>query len=270
MKFNRHDRDGLVYLTIPSFDDTNLTKHCFTTRVGGFSEGEVRGLNLGFSRPDRRENVIKNFEKLSSVLAIQKESLVLSHQVHGKRIRSVTPEDAGKGIWRASDITNTDGLVTDARQVTLVTFYADCVPLFFLDPNTKAIGLTHAGWKGTATGIAAETTKEMQKTFCSKPEDILVGIGPSICRECYEVDTPVISKLKDSFKSWRDVTVPLGKGKYLLDLQQTNMAILCEHGIKMENITNCGYCTRCNGELFYSYRREGKKTGSLAALMQLV
>ena len=270
MKFNRHDRDGLVYLTIPSFDDTNLTKHCFTTRMGGFSDGEVRGLNLGFSRPDSRESVIKNFEKLCSVLAIQKESLVLSHQVHGKRIRSVTREDTGKGISRASDITNTDGLVTDERQVTLVTFYADCVPLYFLDPGKKAIGLAHAGWKGTALGIAAETTKEMQKNFGSKPEDILVGIGPSICRECYEVDTPVISRLKDSFRFWRDVTVPLGKGKYLLDLQQTNMAVLCEHGIRRGNITDSGYCTGCNGELFYSYRREGKKTGSLAALIQLV
>jgi hypothetical protein len=270
MAFTRHDREGLVYFTIPSFDETRLTKHCFSTRTGGCSNGLIKGLNLGFSRPDARENVIANFEKLCSVLEIRKESLVLSHQVHGKNIRTVTREDSGKGIWRDTDIKNTDGLITDDKGVTLTTFYADCVPLFFLDPVNKAIGLTHAGWKGTVAGIAGETVLKMYETFGSKPEDILVGIGPSICRDCYEVDTPVISKLKENLENWGDVTTSLGKDKYLLDLQQTNRAVLDGHGIREKNVTDSGWCTRCSRELFFSYRREGKNTGSLAALLQLV
>ncbi len=270
MAFIRHDREGLAYFTIPSFDDTGLVKHCFSTRTGGFSNGQVKGLNLGFSRPDKRENVIANFESLCKVIGVEKESLVLSHQVHGKSIRKVTAQDAGKGIWRDSDIKNTDGLITDHRRVTLTTFYADCVPLFFLDPRNKAIGLAHAGWKGTVAGIAGETVTHMKQAFGSQTADILAGIGPSICRDCYEVDTPVIVGLKENFKYWREVIIPLGKDKYLLDLQQTNKSILMEYGIREENITVSGYCTRCSNDIFYSYRREGKAVGSLAALLQLV
>lgn len=270
MAFVRHERGGIVYFTIPSFDDTGMVKHCFSTRKGGVSSGQVKGLNLGFSRPDSWENVAANFERLCSAVGIDKESLVFSHQVHGTTIRRVTREDAGKGIWRVSDIRNTDGLITDEKEVTLTTFYADCVPLFFLDPVKRAIGLTHAGWKGTVAGIAAVTLTKMIEAFGSHPGDMLVGIGPSICRDCYEVDMPVIEKLREGFESWREVTVPLGKDRYLLDLQLTNSMILHKAGVKNDNITGSGLCTRCCKELFYSYRRERENTGSLAALLQLV
>ena len=270
MTFKRHDRDGLIYFTVPSFDQTGLVKHCFTTKVGGMSSGRVKGLNLGFSRPDTRESVVANFEKLCSVLGLDRKSLVLSHQVHGTSIRQVTAGDAGKGIWRDSDIKNTDGLITNKRGLTHINFYADCEPLFFLDPQRQAIGLSHAGWKGTVAGIARETVVGMKDAFASKPEDILVGIGPSICRDCYEVDGPVISRLQENLGDWRDVTVSLGKDKYLLDLQSTNKALLRKAGVKEQNITDSRLCTRCNSELFYSYRREGKDAGSLAALMQLI
>ena len=270
MAFKRHEREGIVYFTIPSFDDKGMVKHCFTSKVGGVNSGRAKGLNLGFSRPVSGENVTANFERLCSVVGIDKESLVLSHQVHGTRIRRVAVQDTGKGIWRDSDIKNTDGLITDQREVTLVTFHADCVPLFFLDPVRRAIGLAHAGWKGTVSGIAAAALEAMKEAFGSQPEDMLVGIGPSICGKCYEVDMPVIKRLKENIGFWRDVTVSLGKGKFLFDLQRTNRALLCSAGVKDENITESGLCTRCNEELFYSYRREGKNTGSLAALLQLL
>jgi YfiH family protein len=270
MAFTRHEREGIVYFTIPSFDDTEMVKHCFSTRVGGVSCGQVKGLNLGFSRPDARENVIANFERLCGAVGIDKKTLVFSHQVHGTTIRRVTREDAGKGIWRDSDIRNTDGLITDEKEVTLTTFYADCVPLFFLDPIKRAIGLAHAGWKGTVAKIAQVTLSKMKEAFGSQPVDMLVGIGPSICRDCYEVDTPVIERLREDFENWRDVTVVLGKERYLLDLQLTNSMVLQKVGVREKNITGSGLCTRCCKELFYSYRREEKNTGSLAALLQLV
>ena len=270
MAFRRHEREGLVYFTIPSFDHTGLVRHCFTTRTGGVSSGRVKGLNLGFSRPDSRENVLENFKRLCRAVGIDSKSLVFSHQVHGTHIREVTGQDAGKGLWKDSDIKASDGLITSSRGVTLTTFYADCVPLYFLDPVKRAVGLTHAGWKGTVAGIALETVKRMNEAFGTRPEDMLVGIGPSICRDCYEVDEPVVSRLKENMKYWRDVITPLGKGKYLLDLQSTNRMALQKAGIRDENITDSGLCTMCNGELFYSYRREGKNTGSLAALLQLM
>ena len=175
-----------------------------------------------------------------------------------------------QGPFEGSDIKDTDGLIARSIGVTLTTFYADCVPLYFLDPVKRAAGLTHAGWKGTVAGIALETVKRMNEAFGSRPEDMLVGIGPSICRDCYEVDEPVISRLRENIQSWRDVITPLGKDRYLLDLQLTNRIVLQKAGIRYANITDSGLCTMCNEELFYSYRREGKDTGSLAALLQLL
>lgn len=270
MGFKRHYVDDLVFFTIPSFDNTGLVKHCFSTKIGGISNGIVKGLNLGFSRPDSQENVMANFKLLCSAVGIEVESLVLTNQVHGISVRKVTREDRGKGIIRDSDIKNVDGLITNEKHVTLTTFYADCVPLFFLDPQGQAVGSSHAGWRGTIAGIGAETLNKMHAQFGTLPQNVLVGIGPSICRDCYEVDTPVITKLKERYDFWKEVVVPMGKEKYLFDLQQTNKQILVEAGVDEKNIIVSGLCTRCSEQIFYSYRREGECTGALAALIQLI
>ncbi len=270
MGFSRHDRGDLVYFTIPAFENTGLVKSCFSTRCGGVSNGIVKGLNLGFSRPDSRSNVIENFSILCNAIGIKIENLVSSHQVHGKNIRRVTKEDRGKGILRSSDIKDTDGLITDHKDVALTTFYGDCVPLFFLDTQKECIGLSHSGWKGTVSGIGRETLMEMTGYYGTEPGDVIAAIGPSICRDCYEVDRPVIEKFKGAFPYWRDLVVPRGKGKYLLDLQQANRRLLLDAGIPEKNITDSGLCTRCNENLFYSYRREGSNVGSLAAILQLI
>ncbi len=270
MAFERHDIDGLTYFTIPSFDSTGLVKHLFSTKNGGVdSNGQAKELNLGPPKSGTRKRRVENFKRLCNATGLDERSLVLAHQVHGTSIRLVGMKDAGKGIWHASDIKSTDGLITEQGGLTLVTFHADCVPLFFLDPQNRAVGLVHAGWKGTVAGIARKTVTKMEDVFGTRPEHLLIGIGPSICKACYEVDGPVINELKQNFKHWREVTGYLKKDKYLFDLQQTNMLMLREAGIKEENITESGLCTRCNPELFYSYRGEGEGVGSLAAFIQL-
>ncbi len=270
MTFRRHDVNGLTYFTIPSFDNTGLVRHLFSTRVGGIKErGGPIELSLGPPKVGLRRERIRNFKRLCDVTGVDVEGLILAHQVHGTTIKEVDTKDRGKGIWRASDIRNTDGFITAQGGLTLVTFHADCVPLYFLDPKSPAIGLAHAGWKGTISGIAKKTVMKMEDAFNTEPRDILVGIGPSICKDCYEVDGPVIDELRRNFKHWQEVTRYLGKDKYLLDLQQTNKRILCKAGVKEENITDSGLCTRCNPGLFYSYRGEGRDTGSLAAFIGL-
>jgi len=270
MVFLRHDVGELVYYTIPFFDETGLVKSCFSTRRGGVSDGNVKGLNLGITRPDDRDNVIENFRILCNAQGIDIQNLVLSHQVHGKNVKQVGRDDIGKGIIRPSDIKRVDGLVTNEKGVALTTFYADCVPLFFLDRKNGCIGLSHSGWRGTVARIGKETLDKMRRCFGTVPEDVLVAIGPSICKDCYEVDKPVINKLKDAFSFWRDLVISVGNDKYLLDLQLTNERLMIEAGVPEKNIINSGLCTRCNENIFYSYRREGKNAGSLAAILELI
>ncbi|MGI6112764.1 MAG: peptidoglycan editing factor PgeF [Mahellales bacterium] len=264
--FTRHSRDGLVYLTIPSFDDTGMVKHCFTTRLGGVSQGCFSSLNLGLKKDDHRGHVMKNYRILCRQLGIDIHNLVLSDQVHDDVIRVVTEKDRGKGIVRPSDIKGVDGLVTDCRQVALVTFYADCVPIFVLDPVNRAVALSHGGWKGTVKQIAVKTVAKMVDAYGTNPKDCLAAIGPSIGPCCFEVDRPVAQQFSalgyDSFIEKR-------VDKYLINLWAINAEQMVGAGIPASNITVANECTRCNNHVYFSHRGDNGRTGSLASVIQL-
>lgn len=262
-------KDKLAYLTIPAFEDTGLVKHCFTTRVGGVSEGIYNSLNTSITKEDPIENVSKNLELVCDAIGIDYTKLVFSDQTHGDNIRIVTEEDIGKGLTVTSDITDTDGLMTNIPGIPLITFYADCVPLFFLDKKNRAIAVSHSGWRGTVQKIGAKTIKQMSEVYGTKPEDCLVGIGPSLEMSCFEVGHEVAEQFKDSFDSWPQIIEPLESGKYLVDLWKANELMLTALGIPEKNITISGFCTKCNEELFFSYRRDKGRTGSLSAIMEL-
>lgn len=190
------------YVSFPVLEQFSFIKHGFSTRLGGVSEGIYGSLNLGFGRGDSNENVISNYERISKSIGVESQSLVMSDQVHKTNLRKVNKDDLGKGIYRAKDYKEIDGLYTDEAGITLVTGYADCVPLYFVDPIRKAIALTHAGWRGTVAKIGPKTVETMMKEYQSKPEDIIVVIGPSICQDCYEVSKDVA----DEFYKVIDVT----------------------------------------------------------------
>lgn len=261
--------NGLKYLTIPSFEATGIVKHCFTTRVGGVSQGVYASLNTSLDKEDPEENVRKNLEIVCSAIGIDYTRLVLTDQTHGDVIRVVTEADVGKGITVPSDITNTDGLMTNIPGIPLITFYADCVPLFFLDKKKKAIAVTHSGWKGTVQKIGAKTIKQMAEVYGTKPEDCLVGIGPSIELDCFEVGPEVAEEFRNKFEYWPEFIKPYGSEKHKIDLWKVNKLMLMEAGVPEENITISGYCTKCNEDLFFSYRRDKGRTGSLSAIMEL-
>lgn len=270
MAFKLNYKGTIAYLTIPSFEETGLVKHGFSTRLGGVSSPPYHELNLGFKKEDDRKNVLENYRLFCEALDINQENLVASDQVHKDKIHVVTFEDRGKGIFKESDIKSTDSLITKDRQVALVTYYADCVPLFFLDVKTPAIGLTHAGWRGTVSKIGQKTVLKMMKEFGSIPKNILVGIGPCIKICCYEIDEPVVENIKRAFSYWDELIQERGKGKWMLDLVLVNKKQLEEVGISPENITESGFCTSCNNDLFFSYRKDKGQTGSLAAVLQLI
>ena len=263
-------KNQVEYLTFPSFDQTGIVRHLFSTRKGGVSQGQFASMNLSYTRGDEAENVTKNFERIAQTLGCQLSDFVLSDQTHEDRVRLVMREDAGKGITKTRDFFETDGMITNQPGIVLATFYADCVPLFFLDPVNKAIGLTHAGWRGTVRKIASKTITAMQKEFGSDPAEILVGIGPSICSNCYEVGEDVASEFQSIFHNEEELCQVLSKqdqGKYKLNLWEANRLILQSVGVPLKHITTTDLCTACNHEILFSHRASGGKRGNLGAFL---
>ncbi len=269
MAFIKNKDNELIYYTIESFEKTNLVRHGFSTRLGGKSEGHLKSLNLGLKKNDTRENIIENYKIFTKSLGIDMENLVLTDQVHENNILEVDERDRGKGISKETDIVAIDGFVTNKKAVALVTFYADCVPLFFLDPVKKAIGLSHAGWKGSVNKIGKNTINKMIQAYGSDPKDILIGIGPSIGRCCFEVGKEVIDKIAENFKEAENYYYKKDNGKYMLDLWELNKDQFLDMNIREENITVSNICTKCNKDTFFSHRADKGKTGSLAAIMEL-
>ncbi len=192
-------QEGIPFLQFESLERTGIVRHLFTTRGGGVSKGVYASMNLGFTRGDERSCVEENFRKIAGILHCAVEDMVASDQTHTANVRLVTGEDRGHGITREKTFFDTDGMITDEPGIVLVTFYADCVPLFFVDPVNKAIGLSHSGWRGTVQGIGEVTVKKMRECFGSKPEDIIAAIGPSICADCYEVGEDVADHFLGEF-----------------------------------------------------------------------
>ena len=273
-----HEKNGAEYLTFPAISETGLVSHLMTMRSGGVSEGELGSMNLSFTRGDRKENVEENFRRAAALLGCGPEDIVCSEQTHMVHIRHVTAEDKGKGVTRPKDYRSVDGLITDEPGVALAVFYADCVPLLFLDPVRRAVGLAHSGWRGTAQGMGARMAEAMEKAFGSRPEDLLAGIGPSICRDCYEVSEDVAEAFRMLFSGEGFRKVPIGTeqvlyekgdGKYQLDLWKANEAVLLSAGIRPEHISMTDVCTCCNPELLFSHRASGGRRGNLGMFVML-
>lgn len=268
---------GVSFMTFESLAKHGI-KHCFSTKLGGVSKGVYESMNLGFGRGDADENVHENFSRMAAALGVDKDKMCLSQQTHTTNVRVMTAADAGNGIVRPLPYKDVDGMITNVKGMTLVTFYADCVPLFFYDPVHEAIGLSHSGWRGTVGKIGKHTIELMGNTFGSKPEDILCCVGPSICRDCYEVSADVVEQFETAFGTdavidkgivRRSVFHPGDENKFMLDLWKANELVFLEAGIDEKHIEITDYCTHCKPELFYSHRIMGTARGSLAAFMCL-
>lgn len=265
------EKEGVTYLTYPLLEETGCVRHGFSTRLGGVSEGIFGTMNLSFARGDREEAVRENFLRMAAALEVRPDSYVCSAQTHTTNVREVTEADAGKGIVRERDYTDVDGLVTNVPGLCLATFYADCVPLFFVDPEKKAIGLAHSGWRGTVGKIGKATVEKMTERYGTNPEDIVAAIGPSICQDCYEVSGDVIGQFRSAYDEalWDALFYEKEDGKYQLDLWMANWYVLREAGIREEKIAVTNLCTCCNSELLFSHRASRGKRGNLGAFLSL-
>lgn len=267
-----YNKFQMEYLTFPGLESTGLVEHLFSTRLGGVSKGVFSSLNFSYTRGDEPSDVLENYKRVATVLGCEAKDMVASHQTHTTNIRRVTGADKGKGVVIERDYEDIDGLITDEKGIVLATFFADCVPLYFVDVKNTAIGLAHSGWRGTVNRMGECMVKSMGEAFGSRPEDIHAAIGPSICQECYEVSEEVA----EEFRKWMkpeelQSVLKEGKapGKYQLDLWEANRMILLNAGILPENIEVTDICTCHNPEYLFSHRASEGKRGNLGAFMML-
>ena len=259
------------FLSFRLLEDTKTVKHGFSTRLGGVSEGYYASLNLSFTRGDEETCVRENFRRIAGAIGVSCEDMVLSRQTHTTNVRKVTEADRGSGVLYPASYTDVDGLITDIPGICLVTSFADCVPLYFVDPVRKAIGLTHSGWRGTVGKIGKITVEKMQKEFGSDPKDIVAAVGPSICQDCYEVSEDVIERIRQNFDPslWEKFFYRKPNRHYQLDLWKMNEEIFLEAGLLPEHIAVTNACTHCNPKVFYSHRAMGEQRGNLCAFLAL-
>lgn len=265
----RLKENGIPLLTFPLLEKTGVS-HGFTTRAGGVSTGMFESLNFSYTRGDDPSAVTENFRRAAAALGGTLSDIVTSDQTHTTTVRRVDRHDAGAGVTKARGYADVDGLVTDEPGLILATFYADCVPLYFVDMAHRAIGLSHSGWRGTVGRMGAATLVKMREEFGTRPEDVYAAIGPSICRDCYEVGTDVAEAFAAAFSGHEgELLQEKGGGKYQLDLWKANELVLREAGIRQERLAVTSLCTCCNPKLLFSHRASGGKRGNLAAFLKI-
>lgn len=259
------EKSGVPYLVYPMLEETNIVRHGFSTKLGGVSTGPCATMNISITRGDDPEAVAENKRRIGAAIGVRPEDMTFTHQTHTTNVAVVKEKDRGGRFME------TDGMVTNIPGICLVTFYADCVPLFFVDPVHKAIGLSHSGWRGTVGRIGQVTVEKMTENYGTNPEDVIAAIGPSICQDCYEVSEDVILKFRENFPEgyWPDLFYNKENGKYQLNLWKANEYVFLEAGILKEHIATTNVCTHCNPDILFSHRTTGEKRGNLSAFLAL-
>jgi len=260
-----HEKDGVPFFTFKALDEAPWAVNAFSTRLGGVSRDECESMNFAFIRDKHPEAVRENYRRFAAAAGFDERLCVASYQTHTVNVRRVYESDAGTGIFKDERFSDTDGLITDVPGLVLVTFYADCVPLYFIDTAHRAVGLSHAGWRGTAAGMAKVTLEEMRKAFGTRPEDVKAAIGPSICQDCFEVGEEVARAFPD--ECVRLMENAEGAVKPHVDLWRANELAMLSAGIPKENITLPEICTCCNPKILFSHRASKGRRGNLAAFL---
>ncbi len=261
MAFSEHKINDRIYLKSDLFDKGSVL-HAFTTSLGGVSDGIIKGFNLGFNTKDNIDSVLENYRLLSYDLGFNLDKTVISKQTHTNNIRLVTEADAGKGITRKSDIEDTDGLITNVKNLALIIFSADCTPILIYDKERSVVAAVHAGWRGSVKKIAAKAINLMTESYGCNPKNMYAATGPSIGPCCFEFG-------KEAKEIFGEKYLTESNGKYFVDLWSYNRDELILGGIPEENIDVSGICTVCNSDKYYSYRAHKEKTGRQAALILL-
>lgn len=246
-------------------------QHFVSSRAGGFSHRPYDSLNLGFHVGDNQETVLKNRQQLALSVGIPLDNFTFARQVHGSNVKIITEDLRGSGAHQESTaISDADALVTNVTHICLMVLHADCVPFLFFDTKRKVIGVAHAGWRGTLRMVVQNTIKIFMEKFCCSPNNILVGIGPSIGPCCYEIGPETIAEIRQVFRN-ENICLQnenfLGKGYF--NLWEANKLQLIRMGVPERNIETAYLCTKCNHTAFFSYRHNPAGTGRFGAGIML-
>ncbi len=262
-----HENEGVGYLTFDMLSKIPFIRHAFSTKLG---EGTrtVHPMDMSFDHDDYTA-VTENYKRFCRAAGFDYSSLVASSQDHHTFVRVCTSAQKGIGVFREKDILSVDGLVTIEPGLTLCTYYADCTPLFFVDTGTRAIGLAHAGWRGTVGRIAEKVIHTMRESFGTDPADFVCAIGPNIGVCCYEVDDPCAKEFYALGLDDSKFVFPKNGGKYMVDMLECNRQILVSCGVKPENIAVGDVCTQHNSDLLWSHRATKGDRGTMCAMLRV-
>lgn len=271
--FNIHI-EQIPYLSVAMLDELGVP-NLYSTRFKSYDDqtGEGKeGLRVVVMKHEDAAEaapvVFKNRDALARQLGSSIERESITDQMHTNHIYVVTEEDLGPILRteKPAHRRNIDGLITNLPEVHLTAFGGDCPPIYIADPVRKAVGLVHAGWKGTLGKIPAEAIQCMSAQFGSDPDDLYAAIGPGICVDCYEMGDEVYEQFSDQwgrktadqifrrYPAFAGDGKEIPGGKYHLDLREANHMTLLEAGVKEEHIAVSNVCTMCNADIFYSYR----------------
>ena len=253
--------DGLRYYQFDIFSKNVL--NAVFTRQGGISPEPWNSLNLSISVGDDPARVAENRVHAFNSLGRNPASLHDAWLIHGT---DVIFADAPRSLDQPTQ--KADIIFTDNPEVSLFMRFADCVPLLFHDPKKNVIGISHAGWMGTVKGVAEVSVQAMEERYGSKPQDIVVGIGPSISVDHYEVGEEVAIQFREKYGKDAEQVVQSRDGQIYLDLWTANALQLQKMGV--EQIQISGLCTACNLDDWYSHRAEKGKTGRFGALLAMI
>ena len=248
---------GMTVIKSDLFDKYSIS-HMFST-IKDTERKTVNGVNFGFREGFPYDETIDSYKKVADYFGVPYENITKAAQTHTANIEEITEKRAGMGITKDSDFSDVDGIYTVKSGVPLCIFTADCVPVLIADKNNRAVCAVHSGWRGTAQKITENAVKIFTDELDIPLDDIICAIGPCISKCCFEVSKEVA----EVFADYENSSVEKPNGKYNLDLKKINRDILLNTGISSDNIDVCELCTMCDKKLFYSYRRDGEKTGRL-------
>ena len=270
MNIVEQTRNGVTLYQDEGMVQAGGVAHGFSTRIGGVSEGMWESLNLGVGRGDDPDHVRENYRRFFAAAGVAPGKVAMTNQIHGGAVRTVTTADVKADPYDKVGY-EADGLMTDLPGVALLVYSADCIPILFYDPVRRCVAAVHAGWRGTAAGIATAAVERMEDVYGSDRGDILAAIGPGIGPDCFETHEDVPNAMTAALSTAVLQHIAIKEnGKFAVDLKGINAMRLEQAGLARSHIDLCGVCSCCHPELFWSHRKLGTNRGSMAAVIQLL
>lgn len=256
-----HEKKGdFEYLLSPLLKEAGVL-HCFTTRCGGFSGEHLTSLNLGLGRGDKKENLIRNYNVVFDALGFTGKNLSMTKQVHEDMVSPIyEPTLRSEGA---------DAVITDKKNIPLMSYSADCVPVLLYDKEKNVCAAVHSGWRSTVKKITGRTIEKMTSLYGTNPSSVIVAIGPSIEKSCFQVGYEVYEAFSETFSNLSFMEEDGDGVHYHADLWEAIHITLLSSGVREENISLSGECTVCNEDLFFSSRRQKGKFGAMGAFIEL-